>query len=403
MLSFVNFVIGIILVKWASKVDYGYYSTAFSIMLFIISLQNAVVNRPLSVLLISKKGTDREQYKSSLCYGQYIVIIPAVILGLVFTLLLRNTVLGQGKAVVVAAVCAAAIGVLFREFLRSYYFAEESPSNVLRLDILYAVSVLVLIGSVQLLFGISVSSIFLITGVSGLIVGLVYGLKACRFENAVKIKESFLENWKYGRWSLLGVCVTHLQSYSYIYLLGTLIGSAAVAEVSASRLLLMPLVFIEAGWAKLAIPHGARLREQGRQKQFFKRLVVIASVFSICIALYVVLLFVFSDLLRRYMFSDKYTNFEEYIFYWGIIFIVGFIKANASFGLQSMKRFDILAILNLLTMILTVGCCYLFIQQFGIKGGLVGLIVGGVTLGVLLWIYLVKIIYSGDILVNRQR
>ena len=283
---------------------------------------------------------------------------------------------------------------MLREFFRSYYFAEEMPSQVLKLDTLFAILVLTLIGSVYLLFNISVSRIFLITGFSGLSAGLIYGLKVCRYEDAVKIKESFRENWIYGRWSLLGVCVTHLQGYSYIYLLGTLMGSAAVAEVSASRLLLMPLIFIEAGWSKLAIPHGARLREQGRQMQFFKRLVFIALAFSLCIALYVILLYALSDLLRRFMFTDKYENFEEYILYWGVVFIIGFIKANASFGLQALKKFDIIAKLNLVTMILTVICCYIFIQHYGIKGGLVGLIIGNAALCSLLWTYLIKVIHS---------
>ena len=394
LLSLVNFLIGIILIKWTSKIDYGYYSTAFPVMLFMISLQNAVINGPLAVLLISKKGEDKERYTSSLGFGQYIVVIPAVVLGLVCIYFLRNTLLDQGKAPVAAAVCAASIGILWREYTRSYHFAEEQPLKVLNMDVLYVIFMLVLIGSVQLLFNISVARIFLIVGISGLGVGLVYGLRVFKYSNAVTIKESYLENWQYGRWSLLGVIVTHLQQYSYIYLLGTLIGSTAVAEVSASRLLMMPLLFIQAGWAKLAVPHGSRLREGGRANLFFKRLVFVALAFSTCIAVYVGLLFGFSDLLRRFLFSDKYSNFEEYILYWGIVFIAGFITSNASFGLQAMKKFDVIAKMNLITMTMTVGCCYIFIQRYGIKGGLIGLILGSVGLGVLLWIAFFKEVYK---------
>ena len=56
MISALNLLISIILIKTASKVEYGYYSIAFSISLFLISIQNAIVNAPLAVLLVSKKN-----------------------------------------------------------------------------------------------------------------------------------------------------------------------------------------------------------------------------------------------------------------------------------------------------------------------------------------------------------
>ena len=84
------------------------------------------------------------------------------------------------------------------------------------------------------------------------------------------IKSSYSENWRYGKWALLGVTVTHIQTYSYLYLLGIIVSSVAVADVSAARLLLMPLVLAQEGWSKVILPHGSKLREKNRLPGLFK-------------------------------------------------------------------------------------------------------------------------------------
>ena len=55
MLSALNFIVQIILIKTLPKYEYGYYSVAFAIILYLVSLQNALINTPMVVLLAGKK------------------------------------------------------------------------------------------------------------------------------------------------------------------------------------------------------------------------------------------------------------------------------------------------------------------------------------------------------------
>lgn len=41
--------------------------------------------------------------------------------------------------------------------------------------------------------------------------------------NLQNIKESYLENWQISKWSLIGITVTQLQGYSYLYVIGGLL------------------------------------------------------------------------------------------------------------------------------------------------------------------------------------
>src|SRR5438876_4686365 len=82
ILSGANFVIAIILMKTVAKEEYGYYSIAFAVSLFLVSLQNAVVTTPLAVLLAGKRGAEKDDYVAALYWGQIIAAIPAAAIGI---------------------------------------------------------------------------------------------------------------------------------------------------------------------------------------------------------------------------------------------------------------------------------------------------------------------------------
>jgi O-antigen/teichoic acid export membrane protein len=193
---------------------------------------------------------------------------------------------------------------------------------------------------------------------------------------------------------LFGVTVTHIQQYSYLYLIGAVIGSEAVAEVSASRLLLMPLTLINTGWRKIVVPHGSRLREQQKIDLFFKDQVVTSLIFIITIGLYVTLLLTFFGVLQNFLLTEKYTSSLNYILLWGVIFAIRFIGLNASSGMLVTKKFQTIAKANFITMLITIGCAYYLIQGHGIKGGLTALIIGEAMLALGLWFYFGKAVFS---------
>ncbi len=394
MLSAVNFLISIILIKTVAKVDYGYYSIAFSILLFLISVQNAIVNTPLAVLLVTKKAGEKKAYAASLCYGQFLALLPAVCLGLAAIILLRSWGLDSTQASVAAALCIGGVGLLFREFLRAYYFAEEVPLQVLKMDALYAALFLCFIALSYLLLTISVAVILILMGMSGLLSALVFSRNRDWQYRQESIRGGYRENWKLGKWALLGVFVTHVQNYSYLYLLGALLGSLAVADVSAARLLLMPLVFVQEGWGKIAVPHGSRLREQNQIGRFFKEQILVSLVFTIGTAAYVAFLLTFSGVLERFLFTEKYENSLDYVLFWGAIVAIRFITQNASYGLQVTKNFHTISKTNFVTMLVTVGSAYFLIGAHGIGGGLAALIVGGMLLAGALWFSFGKIVFS---------
>ena len=384
LISASGFLISVLLVKTVSKPEYGYYAIALAVSLLLGSIQNALVGAPMSVLLAAKDGEDRQRYLSSLAWGQLLVILPASLAAAVALRLAGSWILDPASQSVAAALAAAAIGLLWREFLRSFHFARETPGDVLRMDALYVAILAVALCALAYLFRITVASIWLVVGVASLVSALPFGRGFARRPDAAWT--AFRENWTFGRWAILGVLVTHIQTYSHLYLLGALAGSVAVADASAARLLMMPMALAQIGWGKVAIPHGSALRQRGQLARFFREQTLACLAFLAAITVYVVVLFQFSGAMQGLLLSDKYASAFRYVTLWGAIFAVGFATVSASSGLQVAMKFSFITKASLAVMPVTVGASYVLIRGSGIGGALAALLLGESLLAVILWI-----------------
>lgn len=390
-LSGLNFLISIVLIKIVSKPEYGYYSIFFSIILFMASIQTAVINTPLAVLLITKKGDEKRKYVGSLFFGQNLFLFPLALIGVIGGIVTWYFNLFEPSlSAIIVAISLAFIGILLREFLRAYFFADEIPKTVLIIDVLYVI-LFIILGFLAYIFSqLNVAAVFFLMGLSSFLVGIFFINRNKWNFSRSDIKLSYSENWKYGKWALFGVTVTHIQTYSYLYLLGIIVSSAAVADVSAARLLLMPLVLAQEGWSKVILPHGSKLRETNRLPRLFKEQVIVSIAFVVVVMFLVFVLIFFKPLLLNIILSSKYANSFDYIFYWGAIFAMGFITLNASFGLQVLKSFELISKINFVTMLVTVLLAYFLINSNSIKGGLLALLIGQTISAIILWYFYAK-------------
>jgi O-antigen/teichoic acid export membrane protein len=289
------------------------------------------------------------------------------------------------QARIAACLFIAMIGLLSREYLRSYLFAEEMPMAVLRMDLLYSVILLILTGIAYLVSQIGVATVFALMGASAALVSL-----RNKPSERSTIKESYRENWEYGKWALLGVIITHVQSYSYLYLLGALLSSIAVAEVSAAKLLLMPMAIMQVGWAKIAIPHGSKLRELGDSRLFFREQIVSSVIMVLAMAVYVTGLVYNSELVTKTLLTERYHNVRDLIVWWGTVLAINCVAMNASVGLQAAKQFKSITGINALTMPVTVGSAYALINSYGVYGSLISLMIGDALLAAGLWTWFAR-------------
>ena len=394
LISLINFGVQVILIKNVTKGEYGYYSLALSIIMYLMSFQNAVVNTPITVSLAERTTDEKNKYVSAVFNGQFYFLTIICSLGALISFGLIYHIFKIDYGLFTASLFVGSFGVLNREFLRSYFFAEERPLKVLKLDMYYGfIYILLIILAIQF-YKISVPLVIMFMGLSAgfdsLILNKSYNVKF----DLNNIKTAYKENWSISKWALIGITVTHIQGFSYLYIIGIILGSTAMGEVSASRLLLMPLGLIINGWGNVVRPYGAKLREQRLLKKFFKHLLTAGFIFPVIVLGFSLILYLFSDIILKYMFTGNYKSIFDYLFFWAILSSVGFMQANASYGLQVIKKFKSLALFNALTMVITIVSSIILTNIWGIKGALTASLVGSTTFATILWYILYKSIFN---------
>lgn len=394
LISLVNLIVQLILIKTVSKDEYGYYSLGLSIIMYLMSFQNAVVNTPITVSLAEKDEYEKNKYVASVFNGQFLFLLIICSIGAVISSVYLTFNRESLLAALIMSLFIGSFGVLNREFLRSFFFAEEKPLKVLKLDFYYALLYLSLIGVTSLVFKLNVPLVIIFMGLAASFDSLILN-KSFKYKfNFDEMKKSFKENWLISKWALIGITVTHLQGFSYLYIIGLFIGSAAMGEVSASRLLFMPLGLVINGWGNVIRPYGAKLREEGRLRSFYKNLVLAGLLFPIIVMALTGILYYYSDIILKYFFTGNYKAIFEYLVFWAIMSSVGFIQANASYGLQVIKKFKSLALFNAFTMIITIISSIFLTQIWGIKGALSANLLGSLIFTIILWYILYNSIFT---------
>ncbi len=394
--SLTNLGVTLLLLKLVPKIDFGYFNIVLTVTTYITWIQNAVVTTPLNVLLASKNAAEEKIFSSALFKGQIVTITFFSIITVTVSLLVYFVFYNSFVLLVIAAASFSLIGILSRSYFRQLSYAQEKPQRALKQDLLFTIFYFVFIGLTLLISRFNIVTVIIGMGVCNILVFTIYNIKESTKVHFSDLKSAYTETWKFGRWSLIGITVTHLQTYSYQYLIAIMLGSLAVADNSASRLLMSPLVFMQAGWGSIIRPRGAKLREQNLLNKFFKELILASITITVLISSYMIVLYSAGDLLQKFLFTDKYKDSMEYVFYWGGIFIFQYIRANASFGLQVIKKFKNIALINAFSMIITIATSYLLILQYQIKGALIASIIGEIILGGLLWYFLHSYIKGKD-------
>jgi len=133
-----NFLIGIFLIRNTSKENYGLYVLAYAIILFFVSVQNALITNQMTVIAPRKNQNDRDNFCASLAIGQFSIFIPLLLIGLLALVTIEHLkIVDSSQLDLVFAVAIATLGVVLREFFRSLFFLRLKPQSVLFLDVIH--------------------------------------------------------------------------------------------------------------------------------------------------------------------------------------------------------------------------------------------------------------------------
>ena len=370
LISLTNFFIGIAIARMATKGDYGVYVLAFSIIMIATSVQNALINSPLTVLFPAKSIEQREQFVSGLAWGQWFIFMPLLIAGIIIANIFYDN---PTHSVLFNAILALSIVLplaLGREFLRVVHYCHLQIRSVFKMDIIFVLFALITLSLLYYFSKINAMGALAVLGTGFLFSaakGTLTFYRKHRF-NIKWLKSSLKESWIFSRWALLGVAATNLQTYGYVFLISLTHSLESTAVVAAARLLLMPFGLILSSSQRIFLSKGAHiLHSEGRGK-FYKFMVVFILLFVAGWAIWTTAIVIFQKQIIKVVFTDKYLEISKYFIIWAVFFLINAVRFIISNSLQILKEFKPLAIFGTYSSIIFLLSSFALLEKYGVAG-----------------------------------
>lgn len=377
LLSGLNFAVGMCLIRFGSKSDYGLYSQLFAGSLFAVGLLEAVIGSPLTNLATHLPA---DQQALTIRRLQRWQAMAGVLLGLGFGGAAFWVVWeGVPEVEPLPVGLAFALFVLFtvwREYRRTVWFIHSDLRSLLLSDGVYVLSALLGGACLAWTHQVGAASILVVLGLAQAL-ALTAGQRPASVPPGTPMpsrRETFSAIWDKGRWAMPGMVVGWLGNYSFLYLASAMSGVEAAAEVSASRLLLVPVGLMVVAWSRVARPLAGRLIHARDWRSLNRLSLASLGGIEILSMVYVVGLLLALPWLTAHVLGAKYQGINTLVLAWSAYFLVSVARTIATTWLISIGAFRQLFIEGCVVVLFMLVVASLTIPQWGALGAVLALI-----------------------------
>ncbi len=346
VLSATNFLVGFVLIRYTSDQDYALYVLVQSTLLLIISMHNSYLMGPLTILTPRLAPDERRQTLGSMKGVQRRLLLICAVPLLLLTLAgYLSGLLSGPLASVVAAAIFAIWTALRREYLRSVLLMYSRPHSLLGADAVYATALLAGVAA-----AIIIHKAVVVGAILALAIAAWSGGAAAHRSLALDPgwqRERAISMWpairSLGAWALLGSTIYWTLGQSYSYLLATRLGLTAVADVNATRLLLMPVAVLTIGIVSLLGPSAATWYTQIGIRGVVRRLLMFLVAVGVLDLIYFVAVWWSRDWLMGGVLHKHIHSFDLLLILWTAVVIVGLFRDVLQCALIAMGHYKSLA------------------------------------------------------------
>ncbi len=395
LLSGLNFLIGLALIRFATKETYGLYSQLFGITVLTTSLLEALIGSALTTLAARVSESDRVGLVARAFRIQMAAaLVFALVCGLGVWALSFDAAHKDDAGVGLACAFAALICALScREFCRTALFIESRPQAVALMDLLF-VAFTVLAGGLMLWqTTLTVTTVIATLALTNGAAAVFFALKLWWPSSGIA-KQSEQDQqplralWKLSRWALVGAIIAWSVNNGYLYFAGGFLGVAALADLNAARLLLIPISIVAMAWSRVARPTLGKTivaQDWGRLRRWMAWSTLAMEAFALT---YVAMLLWGFPWLSANLFGEKYQHISGLLLLWGIYFAVNCARNVGTTTLISFGAYRVLFWQGLSSVPVLIVGCLVAIPQFGVMGALAGMVLVEVCELVVNWFFL---------------
>jgi O-antigen/teichoic acid export membrane protein len=378
LLSAGNFIVGLLLIRRAPHAQYGYFVLIITGVQLLAQVQLAFI-QPSLVRCLAKGeiaarrdfvgGAYREQRRRLLLF--------AAAASVVLLILWYLKVFDRSLALIILAAIFASLFTLYREYFRMVLLAYRIPLKAFQVDVFYVF--LLCTGSYLATLTAAPAMMAALTlGFSGAVGGWLLSRMVWRHEGWV-IEGSphvLSEMAPFGTWAVIGAAIHWTFAQGFIYIVAGTLSVNAVAAVSATRLLLMPVNLMSFGLGSMTFPTVSKWLQHHPVRDVFKRLSWLAAGIASLGGVYVILMWLFRDWVFTYVTKGQFEHRDTLLLLWSAVFLLMAVRDQMLFLPAACGRYRIMAWLTLVTAVFSLVTCYICMRMFGVVGALVGVLSG---------------------------
>jgi O-antigen/teichoic acid export membrane protein len=234
--SATNFLTNVILARFMGLHEFGVFALAWMSVLFVNSLQYAVVVSPMMSIGPKQSKEERPTYFGAVVFQE--VVLAALCFVLVYAVLriFGGNIRGVDVRYLAFPLATAAFGYQLQDFLRRYFFAtaqsrrafiDDLISYLSQLPILIVLHAIGRLNSVTALWAMSGTSLF------GLAVGWLW-VEPLKFQWQ-RIKSVSLHHWRFSRWLGIAALLQWTSGNLFVLAAPLYYGAAAAGVLKASQ------------------------------------------------------------------------------------------------------------------------------------------------------------------------
>jgi O-antigen/teichoic acid export membrane protein len=385
--SLTNFLTGVLLARTLMKEEYGIYVLALSLIITIMGIQRAVITVPYTVYSQKHSEEELNVYTGSVFIHQIILLLITIAFSLLFSkyFFLKEEI-PSNTLFMLITFSIAAVGVLLRDFVRSYLLAKLAVRQSVIMGVSVNIVQLLILALLYASNSLTIHSAFFIVGGCSIIPSLYFFLRTSQIRvQTSRIFNDFNNNLKLGKWILGSTIISTLASQSYPWLLVFFADKSAVAILGVTLSLANIFGPLLQGINSYIFPKMAHSRQNDTPSEVIKIMKKAVILLSIIFGLWIICGALFGNHLLALIYSSKYAGYGSVLI---IVILSSFISAVTgplNSALDALERADISFKSLIAGLIVTVSVGIILTYQWGLYGAVIGMLLSNLTNCLLRW------------------
>lgn len=376
ILSLVNFLVSILIVRFLGIEAFGIYTLLWMSVLFLQSLQTAMIITPMMSIGPKQTDKDKSRYIGVVISHQLVFSTISSII-LYISIILSDYIIPQWD-IANYALSLSLLSFLSQnqDFIRRLLFLEGRSTEALINDSVCYVGRFLIISIVCLGSDPTLKSILnsiLITLFLSVLLGMVKLNKPIlNFKNNIEVLK---RHWKMSKWLSSSALLMWFSGNYFFVVTALLLGPATVGIFRASSNIIGIFNILFLGLENI-IPQSASkyfvISGIAGLKSYIKKLVLIGGV---AISLASVILIIFAEPLIIAVYGKEYAGNGYILIWYSIISIFIYLIIPFNIGLRTLERTQPQFISYLVTVIFSLITANFLISNFELNGAMFGMMI----------------------------